>query len=86
MSFGGPNGLVWGLEWGLTTVLGYTHVIEQLSFSMLLSIPTFDIDLIWGPFLSFGGPNGLLLGLGLGSTPDLGSINVVKQVSFSMFL
>ena len=53
---------------------------------MLLSIPTFDIDLIWGPFLSFGGPNGLLLGLGLGSTPDLGSINVVKQVSFSMFL
>ena len=72
--------------WGSKHFLGSTYVVEQLSFSMLLSIPTFDIDLIWGPFLSFGGPNGLLLGLGLGSTPDLGSINVVKQVSFSMFL
>ena len=70
----------------MTTVLGSTHVIEQLSFSMLLSIPTFDIDLIMGPFLSFGGPNGLLLGLRWSSTTVLGSTHVIEQLLFSMFL
>ena len=31
---------------GSKTVLGYTHVVEQLSFSMFPSILTFDFDLI----------------------------------------
>ena len=53
-----------GLGKGSKTVLGYTHVVEQLSFSMFPSILTFDFDLILGSFLTFGGPNGLFLGLG----------------------
>ena len=51
---------------GQTTVLGSIHVVEQLSFSMFLSILTFDFDLILGSFFTFWGPNGLFLGLGLG--------------------
>ena len=31
---------------GSKTVLGSTHVVEQLSYSLFLSIPTFDFDLI----------------------------------------
>ena len=53
-----------GLWKGLKTVLGSSHVVEQLSFSMLPSILTFDFDLILGSFLTFCGPNGLFLGLG----------------------
>ena len=56
-----------GRNWaflGSITVLGSTHVVEQLSFSMFLSILTFDFDLILGSFLTFWGPNGLFLGLG----------------------
>ena len=60
-----------------------TDVIEQLSFSLFLSILTFDFDLILGPFLTFLGPNGLLFGLGYGSKTVLGSSNVVEQVLFS---
>ena len=41
-----------------------THIVEQLSFSMLPSILTFDFDLILGSFLTILGPNGLFLGLG----------------------
>ena len=47
---------------GLTTVLRSTQVVEQLSFSLFLSILTFDFDLILGSFLTFLGPNGLFLG------------------------
>ena len=32
----------------LTTVLGPTHIVEQLSFSMFPSILIFDFDLILG--------------------------------------
>ena len=41
-------GYFWG--WGrvLITVLGSTYVVDQLSFSMFLSILTFDFDLILG--------------------------------------
>ena len=39
-----------GLGKCLKTVLGYTHVVEQLSFSMFPSILTFDFVLILGPF------------------------------------
>ena len=50
----------WGLGKDSKTILGSTHVVEQLSFSMFPSILKFDFDLIWGPL----GPNGLFLGLG----------------------
>ena len=51
---------------------------------MLLSILTFDFDLIFGSFLTFWGPNGLFLGLGKGAKTVLGSTYVVEQLSFSM--
>ena len=63
-TFWGPNGLFLGLGKGSNTVLGSTHVVEQLSFSMFSSILIFDFYLILGYFFSFGGPNGLFLGLG----------------------
>ena len=63
-NFWGPNRLFLGLGKGSKTVLGSTHVVEQLSFSMLPSILTFDFYLILGSFLTFCGPNGLFLGLG----------------------
>ena len=49
---------------GFKIDLGSSHVVEQLSFSLFLSILTFDFDSILGPFLTFWGPNGLYLGLG----------------------
>ena len=59
---------------GSKTFLRYTHVVEQLSFSMFPSILTFDFDLHLWPFLNFWGPNGLFLGSGLekGSKTVLG--------------
>ena len=45
-----------GLGKGSKTVLGYTHVVEQLSFSMFPSILTVDFDLISGAFLTFWDP------------------------------
>ena len=63
LTFWGPNGLFLGLGLVSTTVLGYTHIVEQLSFSMFLSILTFDLDLFLGSFLTLLGPNGLFLGL-----------------------
>ena len=64
--------------------MGATHVVEQLSFSMFLSILTFDFDLILGSFFTFLGPNGLYLGLGKGTITVLGSTHVVEQLLFSM--
>ena len=59
----GSNGLFWGgFNVGLKTVVGSTHVVEQLSFSMIPSIPTFEFDLILGSFLTFWAPNGLFWG------------------------
>ena len=63
MTFWGPNGLFLGLGKGPNTVLGSTHVVEQLSFSLYLSILTFDFDLILGSFLTYWDLNGLFLGL-----------------------
>ena len=37
----------------MTTVLGSTHVVEQLSFSMFPSTLAFDFDLMLGSFLTF---------------------------------
>ena len=65
-TFWGPNGLFLGLEWGSTTVLGSTHVVEQLSSSLFFSILAFYFDLILGSFLNLWGPNGLFLGVGEG--------------------
>ena len=50
----------------MKTVLGSTHVLEQLLSSMFPSILTFDFDLILGSFYTFWGPNGLFLGGRLG--------------------
>ena len=47
---------------GSKTVFGSTHVVEQLSFSMLPSILTFDFDSILASY--FLGPNGLFFGVG----------------------
>ena len=59
-------------------------MVEHLSFSLFLSILTFDLDLILGTFLTFWGPNGLFLGFGKGSYTVLGSTHVVEQLSFSL--
>ena len=64
MTFWGPNGIFLGSGCGPKTVLGSTHVVKEISFSMFPSIQTFDFDLILGSFLTFWGPNGLFLGLG----------------------
>ena len=37
----------------MTSVLGSTHVVEQLSFSMFPSTLAFDFDLMLGSFLTF---------------------------------
>ena len=60
-------GYFWVME-GLNRVLGSTHVVEQLLFSIVLSILTFDFDLIFGSFLTLWGPNRPFLGSGYGST------------------
>ena len=63
--------------------MGSIHVVEQFSFSLFLSILTFNFDSILGSFLTFWGPNGLFLGLGEGQNIVLGSTHVVEQLSFS---
>ena len=72
-----------GLGCGSKTVLGSTHVVKELLFSMFPSIQTFDFDLILGSFLSFWGPNGLFGGSGQGSKTVLGSTHVVERLLFS---
>ena len=64
LMFWGPNGILLGSGKGWKTILGSTHIVEQLSFSMFPSILTFDFDLILGSYLSFWGPTGLFLGSG----------------------
>ena len=65
---------------GLKTVLGSTHVVEQLPFSMFPSILTSDFYLILDSYFTFWDPNGLFLGFGKSS-----KTHVVEQLSFSMF-
>ena len=52
LTFWGPNGLFLGLWRGSKTVLGSTHVVEQLLFPMFPSILTY-CDLNLGSFLTF---------------------------------
>ena len=73
-----------GSGWGLTTVLGSSHVVEQLSFSLFLSILTFDCNSIFVSFFTFWGPNRLFLGLWKGSKTVLGSTHLVEQLLFSI--
>ena len=55
LAFGGQIGYFEG--WGqLQIVLGSTHIMQQLLFSLFPSILIFDIDLILGLFLTFFGP------------------------------
>ena len=42
LTFWGPNGVFLGLGKDSKTVLGSTHVVEQLSFSLIISILTFE--------------------------------------------
>ena len=67
---------------GLKTVFRSTHVAEQLLFSIVPSILTFDFDLILCSFFTFWGPKGLFLGSGNGPKTDLGSPHIVEQLSF----
>ena len=85
MTFWGPNGIFLGSGCGSKTVLGSTHVVEEISFSMLPSIQTFDFELIFVLFFTFLGPNVLFLGSGYGSKTVSWSKNVDEQLSFSMF-
>ena len=72
------------MGYGLTTVLGSTHLVEQLLFLMFPPILIFDFDLIFGSFLTFWDPNGLFLGVGYGLKTVFGSTHVVEQLSFCM--
>ena len=63
---------------GSKSIVGSTHVVEQLSFSMFPSILTFDFTLILGLFLTFWGPQELFLGFGKGPNTVLGSTHVVE--------
>ena len=53
VDFLGPNGLLLGSVYNSKTVLRSTHVVEQHSFSMFLSILTFDFDLTFGVIFDF---------------------------------
>ena len=65
----------WGKEigyfegWGqVQIVLGSTHIVQQLLFSLFPSILMFDFVLILDLFLTFLGPNGLCFGSMWGAT------------------
>jgi len=57
-------GYLWGQGRIDKSVLGSIHIVEQLLFSTVPSILTFDFELILGSFLTFWGPNGLFWGCG----------------------
>ena len=68
------------MGWGqIQIVLGSTHIVQQILFSLFPSILMFDFDLILGLFLTFLGPNGLFLGSMWGSKTVLGSTHVVEH-------
>ena len=62
LTFWDPNGLFLGLGKGSNTVLGSSHVFEQLLFCMFSSILIFDFYLILGSFSSFGALTGYFWG------------------------
>ena len=50
LTFWDANKLFLGSGQGSKTILGSTHVVEQLIFSIVPSILTFDFELILGSF------------------------------------
>ena len=58
------------------SVMGSAHVVEQLIFSIVPLILTFDFDLIFGSFLTFWGSNELFLVSDYGSKTVLGSTHI----------
>ena len=70
----------------MTNVLGSTHVVVQLSFSMFPSNLAFDFDLMLGSFLTFWAIMGYFWNLGIVRKLFRGLLNVVVQLSFCMFL
>ena len=66
------TGYFGGLGWAQQTDFWSTHVVEQLSFPLFLSILTFDFDLILGLFFTFWGPNSYIWGWGRVQTLFLG--------------
>ena len=65
-------------------VLGSTHVVEKLLFSMFSSILTLDLHLILGSFWTSWDPNGLILGSGWSSNAVLWS-TYVSQTTFIFY-
>ena len=63
-----------------------THVAEQLLFSIVSLLLTFDFDLILGSIFAFWGLNGLFLELEWGLRTVLGSTLVLEQLSFYLCL
>ena len=67
--------------WGqVKIVLGPTHIVQHLSFSLFPSILAVDFDLIFGLFWTVFGPNGLVLGSMWGSKTVLGSTHLLGQL------
>ena len=69
----------------MTSVLGSTHVVEQLSFSMFPSTLAFDFDLMFWSFLTFWALMGYFWGWSRVHKTVLWSTHVVVQLSFCMF-
>ena len=65
----------------MTSVLGSTHVVEQLSFSMFPLTLAFDFDLMLGSFLTF-----LALWVIFGDGVELENCFVVYSCSCSTFI
>ena len=49
---------------GFKSILGSTHVVEQLSLAMLSLTMTFNFDLTLGSFFTVSASYGLILGSG----------------------
>ena len=68
-------------DWGhVIIVLEFTHIVQQLLFSLFSSILMFDFDLILGMFLTFWDTNGLFLG----SKTVLEYTHLVEKLLFLM--
>ena len=66
-------------------VLGFTHIVQHLLFSLFPSIMTFDSDLIFGLFLTFW-VKWSIWGLGSGSKILLGSTPSILTFKFDLIL
>ena len=67
--------------WGqVKIVLGPTHIVQYLLFSLFPSILAVDFDLIFWFVLDFLVRNGLVLGLMWGSKTVLGSTHLLGQL------